>query len=164
MVRCAWNFMLRMGYPWEKKNAPRKASIRTGILLPEFIKTTLRRPIFIPTAPFYELLWSFERLYLVPITTVGGGVSSLSLADMQGQDFCHCILPHLLNIQAKRNPIILSCKPKGEPPCAGMLLCLCSTWPHYYRPSPDWIYLSQTVLEVSSVKLVTVWTWDLGNQ
>lgn len=57
---------------------------------------------------------SFERLYLVPITTIRGGVSSMSLADLQGQDFCHCILPHLLNIQAKRNPVILSCKPAGN--------------------------------------------------
>lgn len=32
-----------------------------------------------------------------------------------------------LNTQAKRNPVILSCKPKREPPCAGMHLCLCST-------------------------------------
>lgn len=51
----------------------------------------------------------------------------------------------------------------------GTTICLdafspfCSTWPHYYRPCSDWIYLSQTVLEVSLVKLASVWKWNLEN-
>ena len=66
MVRFAWNFMLKMlGHYYNcssfnelrlsmEKNAPRKASICTGILLLEFIKTIVRRAIH----SYCSFLWA----------------------------------------------------------------------------------------------------------
>lgn len=154
-------FMLRWVIYGKKQNAPRKASICTGILLPEFIKTTYGGGIFSPTAPFWASLFPLKGFIWFPSPS-GVEFLTMSLADLQGQEFLslHSAPSNETYRRKESRHSILQTQRTTMLGCPSAL-------PLLDPIITDHLRLDLPITDCPrgfSVKLVTVWSWDLGNQ